>query len=88
MIRSDAIHKFRKMYEDKKDIIQSQYDLIHEFELNMTHHFQTHACFLHLANLPGNVSRVVFTNPPIYRTLRENNLLPFTKLKQLPRVMA
>jgi hypothetical protein len=83
-LRSDVIQKFIDIFKSKKNIINSQQDVINEFELKITSFFNSYNCFLKIGNLFENKTRnIFFNNDKLYYKLFINNLLPFTKIKRI-----
>ena len=64
--------------------IKTHLDLVTNAELMLTKWFPNNKCFLNIANIPSNNERnIFFHNDDLYTILKNNNLLPFSKLKRL-----
>lgn len=82
MIRIDAIPKFIHMVESKKSLIHGYHDLIRHYELVMRYYFSSHGGFLPISTIsPKNIYSPKMKS--LYTLLRQHNVIPFTKLKQL-----
>jgi cupin superfamily acireductone dioxygenase involved in methionine salvage len=82
-LNKNVIQKFIDIFDSKKNKIQSQYDVINEFELQMTNFFNTKDCFLKIGNEFYNKNQnIFFTNDYFQYFLFNNRLLPFTKVKR------
>ena len=83
-IRSESIYKFIDMFEIKRDNLKSSIDVINKCELEMINYFNTSDCYLKIGNFPSNRNKnIFFKNDFLYDKLKNNGLLPFTKLKRL-----
>jgi len=82
-LKKTAIPKFIKMIENKISFMNTQDDVINEYELKMTRYF-THDCFLKIGHLPCNEKKnIFFTNDFLYKKLLNYKLLPFIKIKRI-----
>jgi len=82
-LSQNSIQKFIEIFDSKKNKIQSQNDVINEFELQMTHFFNSCDCFLKIGNEFHNKNlNIFFTNDFFKYYLFKNRLLPFTKVKK------
>jgi hypothetical protein len=64
--------------------IKTHLDLVTNAELMLTKWVPNNKCFLNIANIPSNNERnIFFHNDDLYTILKNNNLLPFSKLKRL-----
>jgi len=83
-VKKDAIHKFIKLFEEKKPLIRNSETLVHNTEVLMTDYFSTTDCFLHIGNIPMHKGmNIFFTNDKLYSILLKTRLLPFIKVKRL-----
>jgi len=83
-LRSDVIPVFITNYNDKKDNIQNQADVINHYELTMTDWFNNKKCFLQIGNIETHKTlNIFFTNDSLYNILKKTTLLPFTKIKRI-----
>ena len=83
-VRSDAIPKFINMFNSKKELIQTQRDLILHFELKMIDYFSSHDCYLKIGNIWFHQGlNIFFKSEFLYNLLKKNGILPFVKLKRL-----
>jgi hypothetical protein len=83
-LRKNVIQQFIEIFDSKKDQIQSQNDVIYQFEIKMTHFFKNCDCFLKIGNefYHKNLN-IFFTNDFFQYYLFNNRLLPFTKIKRV-----
>jgi hypothetical protein len=64
--------------------IKTHLDLVTNAELMLTKWVPNNKCFLNIANIPSNNEcNIFFHNDDLYTILKNNNLLPFSKLKRL-----
>jgi hypothetical protein len=83
-IKNTSIQNFFKMFNDNKLFIKSYGDVIHFYELSLFDYFQTHDCFLKIANFPSQIGKnIFFSNDFLYNPLLRSGILPFTKLKRM-----
>ena len=60
------------------------WDVVTNGELMLTKWFPNHKCFLKIGNMPLNHNHnIFFNNDKLYIPLKNNGLLPFTKLKRV-----
>jgi cupin superfamily acireductone dioxygenase involved in methionine salvage len=82
-LKKNVINQFIEIFDSKKDQIQSQDDVIHQFELQLTNFFNTKDCFLKIGNEFYNKNiNIFFANDFFKYYLFNNRLLPFTKIKK------
>jgi hypothetical protein len=83
-LRKDVIQTFIDNISNSKLTITCQNDVINNFELKMVNWFKTYNCFLKIGNFKlQNGHNIFFTNDELYLPLKNNGLLPFTKLKRI-----
>jgi hypothetical protein len=83
-LRKDVIQTFIDNISNSKLTITCQNDVINNFELKMVNWFKTYNCFLKIGNFKlQNGHNIFFTNDELYIPLKNNGLLPFTKLKRI-----
>jgi hypothetical protein len=83
-IKSDYIHKFIAMYENKINHITCFEDVINMYELQMLNYFNNHDCLLKIGHLSGHkLLNIFFTSDNLYLYLYKNRLLPFIKIKRI-----
>ena len=83
-IKPMHIYKFMNMFLANKDKINTQDDVINEYELKMPNYFKTHSCFLKTGNLSINKEKNIhFKNDDLFNELYNLRLLPFIKIKRL-----
>jgi len=83
-LKKDAIAIFINKYNEKKDMITGQIDVITHYELNMSKWFNTKNCFLKIANFDSHKRKnIFFTNDKLYNLLNTKMLLPFIKIKRI-----
>jgi hypothetical protein len=83
-VRADAIPKFIHMFNSKKELIQTQRDVIHYFELKMMDYFSSHDCYLKIGNIWFHQGLNIFFNSDfLYSILKKTGILPFVKLKRI-----
>jgi hypothetical protein len=83
-VRGDAIPKFIHMFNSKKELIQTQRDLIQHFELKMIDYFSSHDCYLKIGNIWFHQGlNIFFTSDFLYEIFKKHGILPFVKLKRL-----
>lgn len=83
-LRKDAVQTFINRVSKLNLKIENQLDVINNFELQMTHWFKTHKCFLKIGEFGLDRSHnIFFTNDKLYLPLKNLELLPFIKLKRI-----
>jgi len=83
-LKKNVIQQFIEIFDSKKNQIQNQYDVINQFELQMTNFFNTHDCFLKIGNeFYHKNQNIFFTNDYFQYYLFNSRLLPFTKVKRV-----
>lgn len=80
-LRKDVVKQFIDNVTNTNIIINSSLDVINNFELQMTDWFSTKKSFLNIGNYT-NGQNIFFTIDKLYIPLKNNGLLPFTKLKR------
>ena len=64
--------------------MNSYLDVVTNGELMLIKWIPNNKCFLSIGNIPSNNQRNIFlNNDDLYTILKNNNLLPFSKLKRL-----
>jgi len=82
-LKVDVIPIFIRNVNNPHFLINSQKDVINNFETQMTDWFSSVNCFLKIGQIPMNIKKnIFFTNDKLYLPLKNNGLLPFTKLKR------
>ena len=80
-IDSSKIHNFINIYSNYSIFVNSFYDLIIKFELNLINYFDKKNCYLKIAHdTKGN--NIFFARDDIYRKIISDKL-PFIKIKRL-----
>ena len=83
-LKKEAIPIFINKYNEKKDIITGQTDVINNYEIGMSQWFNTKNCFLKIGNFNSNKGHnIYFTNDKLYTLLNTQLLLPFIKIKRI-----
>jgi hypothetical protein len=83
ILRKDAVPTFINRVSVPGLVINRPYDVVLNYEVNMTEWFSTHKCFLKIGNFElERGHNIFFTNDKLYLPLKKTGLLPFTKLKR------
>ena len=83
-IKSDSVHKFIKMFNNIKHLLNDYEAAVSHMELNMTSQFNLIDCYLKIGHFPTHKTlNIFFTSDTLYNKLKEAKLLPFTKIKRL-----
>lgn len=83
-LKREAIPKLICLFNNKKNLIQCANDVIQQMELNLASCFESKDCFLKISNIENNVGKnIFFKNDHLLQFLREQQLLPFTKIKRV-----
>ena len=83
-LRADVVYKLMNFFNENKNKIHNQNDVVQNFELVLTDLFQNNDCYLKIANLSIHQGKnIFFDNDFLYKALKINRLLPFTKIKRL-----
>lgn len=80
-LKNEAIPQFIHKYNEKKHMMNNQWDVIINYELQMCDWFSSHKCFLNIANTINKNKNIFMHNFKLYAIFKECKLLPFTKLK-------
>lgn len=84
ILRKDAVPTFINRVTSPGPVINEHYDVVLNYEVNMTDWYSTYKSFLKIANHGLNVGHnIFFTNDKLYLPLKNTGLLPFTKLKRI-----
>ena len=85
-VKNTAVFKLIRLYNSKKHLLNSYYEVVRHIELNLVETFKTIGCFLQLSKLRSHKKLNIFIeNDKLYMKLFKYNLLPFVKLKRLQR---
>jgi hypothetical protein len=83
-VKKEAINKFINSVEPNIANMTVPYDVVLNYEVNMTDWFQTKDCFLKIGNEFYNKGHnIFFTNDLFYGRLFSCRLLPFSKIKRV-----
>lgn len=83
-LKKDAVPIFLTNVENNLPLMNSYSGVVHNGELMLTKWFPNSKSFLNIGNIPSNINRNIFLhNDELYTPLRNNGLLPFSKLKRL-----
>ncbi len=83
-VKKEAINKFINAVEPNIANMRVPYDVVMNYEINMTDWFQTKDCFLKIGNEFYNKGyNIFFTNDLFYGRLFSGRLLPFSKIKRV-----
>ena len=83
-LKSTTVPTFLTNVGNILPLINTHWDLVTNGELMLTKWFPNYKCFLTIGNIPSNHGlNVFFANDELYTLLKNNGLLPFTKLKRI-----
>jgi hypothetical protein len=83
-LRKDAIPKFIHKVKNPTMPIRNPYDVVLNYEVNMTDWFLTKKTFLKIGESAlDRGHNIFFTNDKLYVPLKNSGLLPFTKIKRI-----
>lgn len=83
-LKSTVVPTFLTNVGNNLPLMNIHWDVVTNGELMLTKWFPNHKCFLKIGNMPSNYNHNIFhNNDPLYIPLKNNGLLPFTKLKRV-----
>jgi hypothetical protein len=83
-LKREAVPNLITLYDNKKDKIRNQEDVINEMEIHLSDCFKSKDCFLKIAYVTGNSGKnLFFRNDSLYNKCQEYGLLPFRKIKRI-----
>ena len=83
-LKKNAIPIFLTNVGNNLPLMNIHWDVVTNGELKLTQWFPNHKCFLKIGNMPLNHNHnIFFNNDALYIPLKNNGLLPFTKLKRV-----
>ena len=83
-LKKNAIPTFIINVGNNLPLMNIHWDVVTNGELMLTKWFPNHKCFLKIGNMPLNHNHnIFFNNDKLYIPLKNNGLLPFTKLKRV-----
>lgn len=81
IIKSSCMDKFINLFRDKENKINSFFDIIKNYELELNNYFINNECFIKTSDYKTKVN--VFLCDKFYRSLLINDILPVVKIKRL-----
>jgi len=83
-LKSTVVPTFLTNVGNNLPLMNIHSDVVSNGELMLTKWFPNHKCFLKIGNMSSNYTcNIFFNNDPLYIPLKNNGLLPFTKLKRV-----
>ena len=83
-IKVTALHNFIRMLNENTKFVKTYMDAVRYYEVNLPNYFTNRDCFLKIAHFPSQKNKNIFHNNDfLYLKLKNNGLLPFSKLKRI-----
>ena len=83
-VKTIAISKFIKLFNDNANLVNNAEDVVTYYELQLFNYFKNRDCFLKISHFPSQKGKNIFSdNDFVYVPLKCSGLLPFTKVKRI-----